>query len=64
MIKLEEWHCFKCKVKMANSRVRMSYLEKIVPTQGIKCPQCGVAYLPEELVLGKVAKAEKMIENK
>jgi hypothetical protein len=49
---------------MANSRVRMSYLEKIVPTQGIKCPQCGVAYLPEELVLSKVAKAEQMIENK
>jgi hypothetical protein len=49
---------------MENSRVRMSYLEKIVPTQGIKCPKCGTSYLLEELVLGKVAKAEQMIENK
>jgi hypothetical protein len=62
--KVEEWHCFKCKVKMVNGRVRMSYLGKIVPIQGIKCPRCGVAYLPEEIVLGKVAKAEEMIENK
>ena len=64
MNKLEEWHCFKCKLKMVNSRVRMKYLEKIVPVQGIKCPNCGVAYLLEEFVLGKVAKAEQMIENK
>lgn len=42
----------------------MSYLGKVVPTQGIKCPQCGKAYLLEEMVLGKVAKAEQMIENK
>jgi hypothetical protein len=62
--KLEEWHCFKCKEKMVNSRVRMKYLEKVVPVQGIKCPKCGVAYLLEEFVLGKVAKAEQMIENK
>lgn len=64
MNKLEEWHCFKCKVKMVESRVRMSYLDVTVPISGIKCPECGVAYLLEEIVVKKVAKAEEMIENK
>jgi hypothetical protein len=62
--KLEEWHCFKCKVKMVESRVRMSYLGKTGSTQGIKCSKCGVAYLLEEIAVGRVAKAEKMIEDK
>jgi hypothetical protein len=52
------------KVKIVEGRVKMSYLGKTVPLSGLKCPECGVAYLPEELVIKKVMRAEEMIENK
>jgi uncharacterized OB-fold protein len=61
---MEQWHCFKCKEKTVAGNLQMSYLEKRVPIGGIKCPKCGAAYLPEETVVGRVAKAEEMIENK
>jgi predicted nucleic-acid-binding Zn-ribbon protein len=62
--KMEQWHCFKCREKIVEGSVRMTYLGRAVPIGGMKCPKCGAAYLPEETVVGRVVKAEKMIENK
>jgi hypothetical protein len=62
---MAKWYCYKDKVEMVDGTVKMSYLKKTVPLPGgIKCPKCGVAYLPEALVVGKVVKAEEMIEKK
>lgn len=61
---MKEWYCFKDKVKMVEGDVWLSYLETTTPIEGIKCPKCGAAYIPEETVLEKVAEAEKMLENK
>jgi transcription elongation factor Elf1 len=61
---MAQWHCFKCKEKTVVGSVQMSYLGKKVPISGIKCPKCGASYLPEETVVARVARAEKMIENK
>ena len=42
----------------------MEYLDIVNAIEGIKCPKCGVVYLPEETVIEKVAKGEEMLENK
>ena len=60
----KQWHCFKCKEKIVEGIVRMAYLKRTASIRGMKCPKCGTAYLPEELVVVRVVKAEKMIENK
>jgi YgiT-type zinc finger domain-containing protein len=61
---MEQWHCFKCKEKMVEQDVDMAYMEVEAAVEGIKCPKCGVAYLTEETVTEKVAKAEELLESK
>ncbi len=64
MNEMEKWHCFKCRVPMEEGEVIMDYLDISNAIEGIKCPKCGVSYLLEETVVGKVAQAEEMMENK
>ncbi len=61
---MEQWHCFKCKEKMVEQDVDMAYMEVEAAVEGMKCPKCGVAYLTEETVMEKVAKAEELLESK
>ena len=50
---------------MVEGDILMTYLSLATSAvEGIKCPKCGAAYLVEETVVEKVAKAEKMLENK
>ena len=61
---MTEWHCFKCKEKMEETEVSMEYLDIDGEAEGMECPKCGAKYILEEIATTKVAKAEKMIENK
>jgi hypothetical protein len=61
---MEQWYCYKDKVKMLDSNLRMAYLKKTSIIVGIKCPKCGAAYVLEPIVVGRIAKAEQMIEKK
>jgi DNA-directed RNA polymerase subunit RPC12/RpoP len=61
---MEKWHCFKCKEEMKEAEILMSYLEFSSMAEGIQCPKCGAAYLPEKTVIEKVLEAEEMLENK
>ena len=62
---MEQWYCFRCKEKMVEDGILMTYLNIATSTvEGIKCPKCSAAYLLEETVVGKVAYTEKMLESK
>jgi len=61
---MEEWYCFKCKEKMREADVWMTYLELTFSISGLKCPKCEAAYLTEETVVEKVAVGEEQIEAK
>lgn len=61
---MEKWHCFKDKVPMVEAELLVSYLDTTNAIEGIKCPKCGLAFLTEETVTGKVNEAETMMENK
>ena len=59
-----EWYCFKCKEKMLEGDVTVSYMEVIHFVEGLKCPKCKAAYLTEETAVEVVAKGEEEVEAK
>ncbi|MFZ3047622.1 MAG: hypothetical protein WA151_17055 [Desulfatirhabdiaceae bacterium] len=60
----EKWYCFKDKVEMVAAEPVLFYLSITDVINGLKCPQCGVIYLDEETVVGKLIPAEQAIEDK
>jgi len=48
----------------APGKVDIQYLGNSFPVELLWCPNCGLALIPEELALGKMAEVEKMLEDK
>ena len=61
---MNDWYCFKDKVKMLETDVKLSYMQLSQRIPGLKCPVCGECYLTEETVLTTVKEAEDMIYGK
>jgi hypothetical protein len=61
---MDEWHCFKDKVKMEEASVALSYMQIKQNVPGLKCPVCGVEYITEKIATGVVANAESLFETK
>jgi len=49
---------------MDETEVSMEYLDIDGEAEGLECPKCSARYILEDIATTKVAKAEKMIENK
>lgn len=58
------WKCARCSVVMQPSPVTIAYLGSAFPVELLKCPQCGLVLVPEELALGKMAEVESTLEDK
>jgi Zn-finger nucleic acid-binding protein len=44
---------------------RQSYrLDNAYPVELLRCPRCGLTWVPEEIALGKMAEVEKTLEDK
>lgn len=56
--------CAKCKVPLEKSKVTISYLGNSFPVDLLKCPQCDLVFIPEDLALGKMLQVEKALEDK
>jgi hypothetical protein len=61
---MTDWYCFKDKVKMVDTDVAMKYMKLVQYVPGLKCPECGVAYLTEDVVMTIVKAAEDALEEK
>jgi len=66
---LMDWYCFKDKVKMVDADLQLMY--QMSPTykrtsyqKGKKCPVCGLSFFLEDLVVGRIATAERLLEGK
>ena len=59
-----DWHCFKCKERMEETEIELVYMEINGKGEGLRCPKCGVGYITEEIAVDKIARTEKMIEEK
>jgi len=56
--------CARCGVPLEQAEAKFSYLGHAFSHPVPKCPQCGLVCLPEELVTGKIAEVETMLEDK
>jgi hypothetical protein len=63
---MEQWHCFRCNVKMEEADILMVYMDglEMPGGLGLRCPSCGVEYLTEDFVMDQVVMGEKMLEGK
>lgn len=56
--------CVKCGIYLTPGKVTLSYLGNCFPVELYKCSQCGLVFIPEDLVKGKMQQAEKAMEDK
>ncbi len=56
--------CGKCGIDLTPGKVTLTYLSSSFPVDLLKCPKCGLVYIPEDLALGKMDMAEKALEDK
>jgi hypothetical protein len=58
------WSCMKCNVPLEAGKVGVSYLGNTFPVDLLRCPRCGLVFIPEDLAMGKMADVEKLLEDK
>ncbi len=59
-----EWLCANCNIPLETSQVDVAYLDNAFPVDLLKCPNCGLVLIPEDLALGKMVEVEKQLEDK
>ncbi len=58
------WRCAKCNCSLEPGKVNVSYLGASFPVELLKCPQCGLVLITEDLAMGKMAEVERSLEDK
>lgn len=56
--------CEKCQRELVLGKVTVSYLGNSFPVELLKCPGCGITFVPEELATGKMLQVEQALEDK
>jgi ribosomal protein S27AE len=60
----EKWSCAKCGIALEMQKIEVSYRGSKYPVDLPRCPKCGLAFVPEDLAMGKMAEVEKLLEDK
>lgn len=60
----KNWLCANCQVPLEAGKVTVSYLDSAFPVDLMRCPRCGLALVPEDLAMGRMAEVEKTLEDK
>jgi Zn-finger nucleic acid-binding protein len=60
----DQWLCDACGIALQPGKVTVSYLDSAYPVELLRCPRCGLTWVPEETALGKMAEVEKTLEDK
>ena len=58
------WLCAGCGIALQPGNVTVSYLDNAYPVELLRCPRCGLTWVPEEIALGQMAEVEKALEDK
>jgi RNase P subunit RPR2 len=56
--------CKKCQLELVMGKVTVTYLAGKFPIELLKCPGCGMVYVPEVLATGKMLEVEQALEDK
>jgi hypothetical protein len=60
----EKLICFKCQKELELKKTNFSYLGHIFFTEVPRCPQCGLVFISEDLVKGRISEVEMQMEDK
>lgn len=58
------WKCGKCGGELKRGLVKASYLGNDFEVEELKCLNCGLVLIDEELALGKMFEVEQSLEDK
>lgn len=58
------WTCRACGKALAPAPVELEYMGSHFVVELPACPSCGLALVPEDLALGKMAEVEQLLEDK
>ncbi len=56
--------CCRCNKELKPEKTDFSYLGHVYHADIMRCPECGVVYIPEDLVKGRMCEVETMLEDK
>ncbi len=56
--------CGRCNMALQVRRVNVTYLGNAFPVELLRCPHCGLTFVPEVLAMGKMAEIEQALEDK
>lgn len=59
-----DWRCAKCSETLEMRTVEVAYMGSKYPVELPRCPRCGIVFIPEDLAVGKMARIEKILEDK
>ena len=59
-----QWMCSNCDLPLQPGQIMVAYLGNAYPVDLLRCPRCGLALVPEDLALGRMAEVEKALEDK
>lgn len=59
-----EYHCMSCQVPLEPGQVELVYLGASFSVELPVCPCCGFALISEELAVGRMNEAERLLEDK
>jgi tRNA(Ile2) C34 agmatinyltransferase TiaS len=58
------WICRRCNLPLEVVKVRITYMGSVFSLDLPKCPQCGTVMVDEAMATGRMAEAEKVLEDK
>ena len=58
------WICDKCKKELVSEKVKVKYLDGNFEVELLRCPECKIVFIDEELARGKMLEVEKGLEDK
>ena len=56
--------CCKCNVQLESRKTMFNYMGFTFSAELPRCPVCGLVFIPEDVVKGKMASAEMELEEK
>ncbi len=63
-VEKHSWQCCKCKIPMSQGKVKITYMGNDFTIELLKCPQCGLTLVPEDLAVRKMLEVEQSLEDK
>ena len=56
--------CVKCNRELEPAKVTLNYLGHQITHEFPRCPVCGIVFISEEIVAGKMQQVEYVLEDK